>query len=133
MLLIETDRRWTVRFSRRDTGIRWTMRKYYSLYGRLLNRQVLYEAFRHVKRAKGAAGIDGQSLVMFGENLDAELSRLLLELKEKRFQPSPVKRVVIAKADGGDRKLGIPTVRDRVVQQALRKLLEPIFDPGFHP
>jgi len=109
------------------------MRKYYSLYGRLLNRQVLYEAFRHVKRAKGAAGIDGQSLVMFGENLDAELSRLLLELKEKRYQPSPVKRVVIAKAGGGERKLGIPTVRDRVVQQALRKLLEPIFDPGFHP
>jgi len=73
----------------------WTMRKYYSLYGRLLNRQVLYEAFRHVKRSKGAAGIDGQSLVMFGESLDVELSRLLLELKEKRYQSSPVKRVVI--------------------------------------
>jgi len=109
------------------------MRKYYSLYGRLLDKQRLHEAFRHVKRAKGAAGIDGQSLSAFAENLDAELSRLLLELKEKRYQPQPVKRVVIAKAGGGERKLGVPTVRDRVVQQTLRCILEPIFDPGFHP
>ena len=109
------------------------MRKYYSLYGRLLDKHRLYEAFRHVKRAKGAAGIDGQSLRAFAENLDAELSRLLLELKDKRYQPQPVKRVVIAKAGGGERKLGVPTVRDRVVQQALRCILEPIFDPGFHP
>jgi len=73
------------------------MRKYYSLYGRLLEKQRLYDAFKHVKRAKGAAGIDGQSLSAFGANLDAELSLLLLELREKRFQPSPVKRVTIAK------------------------------------
>jgi len=109
------------------------MRKYYSLYGHLLHKQVLYEAFRHVKRAKGCAGIDGQSLGAFADNLDEELSRLLHELKEKRYQPSPVKRVVIAKSGGGERKLGIPSVRDRVVQQALRSLLEPIFDPVFHP
>jgi len=109
------------------------MRKYYSLYGRLLEKQKLYEAFKHVKRAKGAAGIDGQSLSAFGANLDAELSLLLLELREKRYQPSPVKRVTIAKAGGGERKLGIPTVRDRIVQQTLRRVLEPIFDPGFHP
>ncbi|MDQ7002413.1 MAG: group II intron reverse transcriptase/maturase, partial [Ghiorsea sp.] len=109
------------------------MRKYYSLYGRLLEKQRLYEAFKHVKRAKGAAGVDGQSLSAFAENLDAELSHLLFELKEKRYQPSPVKRVIIAKAGGGERKLGIPAVRDRVVQQSLRSVLEPIFDPGFHP
>ncbi len=109
------------------------MRKYYSLYGRLLDKQSLYEAFNHVKRAKGAAGIDGQCLNAFASDLDAELSRLLLELKEKRYQPSPVKRVIIAKAGGGERKLGIPTVRDRVVQQLLRSVLEPIFDVDFHP
>ena len=109
------------------------MRKYYSLYGQLLSKQRLYEAFRHVKRNKGAAGIDGQSLGAFEANLEVELSCLLLERKEKRYRAQPVRRVAIAKDDGGERLLGIPTVRDRVVQQALRSILEPIFDPGFHP
>ena len=109
------------------------MRTYYSLYGRLLNKQALVDAFKHVKRAKGAAGIDGQSLRVFEECLHEELNNLLLELKEKRYQPQPVKRVVIPKEDGGERKLGIPTVRDRIVQQALRTILEPLFDPDFHP
>lgn len=109
------------------------MRKYYSLYGHLLSKQQLYEAFRHVKRNHGAAGIDGQSLSSFETNLEAELTCLLLELKEKRYRAQPVKRVVIAKDDGGQRLLGIPTVRDRIVQQALRRIIEPIFDPDFHP
>jgi group II intron reverse transcriptase/maturase len=109
------------------------MRKYYSLYGHLLSKQQLYEAFRHVKRNHGAAGIDGQSLKAFATNLEAELTCLLLELKEKRYRAQPVKRVVIAKDDGGQRLLGIPTVRDRIVQQALRRIIEPIFDPDFHP
>jgi group II intron reverse transcriptase/maturase len=109
------------------------MRKYYSLYGQLLSKQRLYEAFRHVKRNKGAAGIDGQSLSAFEVNLDVELSCLLLELKEKRYRAQPVRRVTIVKDDGGERLLGIPTVRDRVVQQALRSIIEPIFEPDFHP
>lgn len=109
------------------------MRKHYSLYGQLLSRQRLYEAFRQVKRNRGAPGIDGQSLRAFEANLEEELSCLLLELKGKRYKAHPVKRVVIAKDDGGERLLGIPTVRDRVVQQALRSILEPLFDPGFHP
>lgn len=109
------------------------MRKYYSLYGRLLSKRMLYDAFRHVKRNKGAAGIDGQSLSEFEAGLEAELSCLLLELKEKRYQAQPVKRCIIAKDDGGERLLGIPTVRDRVVQQALRSIVEPLFEPGFHP
>ncbi|UZJ42848.1 group II intron reverse transcriptase/maturase [Marinimicrobium sp. C6131] len=109
------------------------MRRYYSLYGHLLSKQRLYEAFRHVKRNKGAAGIDGQSLSAFEANLEVELSCLLLELKEKRYRARPVRRVVIAKEDGGERLLGIPTVRDRVVQQALRGIIEPIFEPDFHP
>lgn len=109
------------------------MRKHYSLYGQLLSKQRLYEAFRQVKRNRGASGIDGQSLRAFEANLEEELSCLLLELKGKRYKAHPVKRVVIAKDDGGERLLGIPTVRDRVVQQALRSILEPLFDPGFHP
>jgi len=109
------------------------MRTYYSLYGQLLSKQRLYEAFRHVKRNKGAAGIDGQSLSAFEANLEVELSCLLLELREKRYRAQPVRRVTIAKDDGGERLLGIPTVRDRVVQQPLRSIIEPIFDPDFHP
>lgn len=109
------------------------MRKYYSLYGRLLCKRKLYEGFKQVKRSRGAAGIDGQSLTAFEENLSKELDDLLLELKEKRYQPQPVKRVTIPKEGGGERALGIPTVRDRIVQQALRNVLEPIFDPDFHP
>ena len=108
-------------------------RVYYSLYGRLLSREALTQAFRHVQRAKGAAGIDGQSLSDFALQLDEELDRLLLELKTKQYRPQPVRRVEIPKDDGGVRLLGVPTVRDRVVQQALRHVLEPIFDPHFHP
>ena len=109
------------------------MRKYYSLYGRLLSRKALSEGFKHVKRSKGATGIDGQSLSNFEANLNRELDSLLLELKEKRYQPLPVKRVTIPKEGGGERALGIPAVRDRIVQQALRNVLEPIFDPDLPP
>lgn len=107
--------------------------KYYSLYGHLLNKQLLHTSFEHIKSNKGSAGIDRQTLRAFEENLNEELNTLLLELKEKCYQAQPVRRVHIAKSDGGIRKLGIPTVRDRVVQQALRTILEPIFDPSFHP
>ena len=88
---------------------------------------------KHVKQAKGAAGIDRQSLSAFEVNLDRELDSLLLELQEKRYQPSPVKRVIIPKDGGGERALGIPTVRDRIVQQTLHNLLEPLFEVDFHP
>ena len=108
-------------------------RIYYSLYGRLLSKHALRQAFAHVKRAKGAPGIDGQSLSEFADRLDEELDHLLLELRRKQYRPHPVRRVEIPKDDGGIRLLGVPTVRDRVVQQALRAVLEPIFDPHFHP
>jgi RNA-directed DNA polymerase len=107
--------------------------RYYSLYGRLLDKRLIHESFRRVKRNKGAAGIDRQSLAAFEANLDEELDNLLLELQEKRYQTHAVRRVTIPKGNGGLRQLGIPTVRDRVVQQALHSVLEPIFDPEFHP
>lgn len=109
------------------------MRVYYSLYGRLLSKQALYEGFKKVWKAKGAAGIDGQSLSDYALNLGENLDQLLLELREKRYQPLPVRRVEIDKDDGGKRLLGIPAVRDRIVQQVLLDILTPIFDPGFHP
>ena len=108
-------------------------RIWYSLYDRLLHEKTLKEAFRKVKSANGAPGIDGQSCKDFALGLEENLHNLLKELKEKSYQPEPVKRVEIAKPDGGIRKIGIPTVRDRVVQQALKNILEPIFDPEFHP
>lgn len=109
------------------------MRKYHSLYGRLLSKAVLYEGFKRVRRNKGAAGIDGQSVEDFARDVDGNIAALYSELKEKRYQPSPVKRVEIAKSDGGIRLLGIPTVRDRVVQQCLTTLMTPLYDPDFHP
>lgn len=108
-------------------------RIYYSLYDRLLQEERLREAFRKVKANKGAPGIDGQTVEAFAEGLEREIAALVGELREKSYRPLPVKRVEIEKPDGGKRKLGIPAVRDRVVQQALLYILQPIFDPEFHP
>lgn len=109
------------------------MEVYYSLYGRLLSMKALYKGYQRVKRAKGAAGIDGQSLSDFGADLNTHLEQLRWELQHKQYTPSPVRRVEIAKPGGGVRLLGIPTVRDRIVQQVVADILTPIFDPHFHP
>ncbi|MCC9644337.1 group II intron reverse transcriptase/maturase, partial [Rhodopirellula sp. JC740] len=108
-------------------------RTYYSLYSRLLERRALARAFEKVRRAKGAPGIDGQTIADFEADLLGELTRLVSELRTKTYRPSAVRRVSIPKPGGGKRHLGIPTVRDRVVQQALLDILQPIFDPDFHP
>lgn len=84
-------------------------------------------------KAKGAAGIDRQSLSDFASNLSDNLDQLLHELSTKQYQAQPVRRVEIPKEDGGVRLLGIPTIRDRVVQQTLNDLLSPIFEEQFHP
>ena len=87
-----------------------------------------------VKRNRGKPGIDGVSIADFEADLDEELSQLQQELSNWTYQPSPVRRVEIPKPGGkGMRLLGIPTVRDRVVQATLKLLLEPIFDPHFSP
>lgn len=109
------------------------MRVCYSLYGHLLSKERLYKGFKKVWKAKGAAGIDRQSLSDFASNLSDNLAQLLLELQTKQYRPQPVRRVEIPKDDGGVRLLGIPTVRDRVVQQTLNDLLTPIFEEQFHP
>jgi RNA-directed DNA polymerase len=109
------------------------MRTYYSLYDRLLDRRALARAFERVRRAQGAPGVDGQTITDFESGLLEELNRLVNELRTKTYQPQPVRRVSIPKPDGGERHLGIPSVRDRVVQQALLDILQPIFDREFHP
>ena len=109
------------------------VKKYYSLYDRKLNEKGLLQAFAKVKSNKGSPGVDGQTIADFAEHLSGEIAVLAHELRQKSYRPQPVKRVEIPKAGGGKRLLGIPTVRDRVVQQALLNILQPIFDPGFHP
>ena len=113
-----------------DNGM---VKVWYSLYGRMLNRSNLVQAFLKVKSSKGSGGIDGQTIKDFSESLSSNIDQLLTELREKSYQPQPVRRVEIPKPGGGVRLLGIPAVRDRVVQQALLDILQPIFDPGFHP
>lgn len=117
----------------RDEARSEVKRVYYTLYGRLLEPKALVEAFKKVKRSKGAPGIDGQSIGAFESDLGAELRRLRDELRDKSYRPLPVRRVEIPKPGGGVRKLGIPAVRDRVVQQMMLDVLQPIFEPHFHP
>jgi len=109
------------------------VRVYYSLYDRMVSVERLTKGFLKVKSDKGAAGVDGQSIEEFAVDLEGNIAMLAKELGGKSYQPLPVKRVEIPKAGGGKRKLGIPSVRDRVVQQVLLDILQPIFDPEFHP
>jgi group II intron reverse transcriptase/maturase len=109
-------------------------RKVYSLTGRIDDR-LMMQAFKAVKKNRGAAGIDKVSIGMFEENLDANLTSLQRDLKTKgSFVPKPLRRVWIPKDAKGTkfRPLGIPAVRDRVAQEVIRRLLEPIFEPLFH-
>lgn len=109
------------------------MKKLYSLIDKIYRRENLYEAFKAVKRNQGAPGVDGETVTDFAEKVDANIERLHVELSTNTYVPSQVRRVEIPKADGGTRPLGIPTVRDRVVQQAFVNVVEPYFDKDFHP
>lgn len=103
-------------------------------FDRLCAKLTLGAGFQRVKKNRGQAGIDGVSIEDFAARLDEALSQLQQELVSWTYQPSPVRRVEIPKPGGqGVRLLGIPTVRDRVVQAALQQLLEPLFEPGFSP
>jgi RNA-directed DNA polymerase len=109
------------------------MKILYSLNDRLLDRRALAKAFEKVRRAFGAPGADGQAISDFQSCLLEELNRLVNELRTMTYQPQPVRRVTIPKSGGGESHFGIPAVRDRVVPQALLDILQPIFDPDFHP
>lgn len=108
-------------------------KKYYSLYDKVYSMTNLKKSFTQVKRNGGAPGIDGQRIEDFERNKSAELECLHQELVCKSYEPQAVKRVYLEKPYGGQRPLGIPTVRDRIVQQCLLNVLQPIFEPHFHP
>ena len=108
-------------------------RKVHSLVDKVYKRKNLEVAWEKVKRNRGAGGVDGEDLAAFEASLDANLERLHRELRDGEYVPQPVLRHLIPKAGqrGKFRPLGIPTIYDRVCQQALQNRLEPIFEPVF--
>ncbi|HWT82322.1 MAG TPA: group II intron reverse transcriptase/maturase [Candidatus Methylomirabilis sp.] len=107
--------------------------KWYSLVDKAIRPTTLDAAWHKVARNKGAAGVDGQSIERFAAQADRYLRELHDSLKDGSYRPSPVKRVEIPKGDGRTRPLGIPTVKDRIVQTALKMTIEPIFEAQFRP
>jgi RNA-directed DNA polymerase len=108
-------------------------KKVHSLIDKVYKRKNLEMAWEKVKANRGSGGVDGQTLKAFGEQLDPQLDRLQNELTEETYKPQPVRQVPIPKAGkpGEFRTLGVPTIYDRVCQQALLNRLEPIFEPVF--
>ena len=91
-------------------------KKYHNLYGQLTERPRLRAAFARVKANRGAPGSDGVTMTEFEKDLEFHLTEIIQELRAKTYRPRPIRRVEIPKRNGGMRKLGIPSVRDRVVQ-----------------
>lgn len=109
-------------------------KRFYSLYDKVWRMDVLGEAWRQVKANKGAPGVDGMAIeTMMNTGQEEEMIRTLHKaLREQRYQFTPVRVVNIPKPKGGTRPLGIATVADRVVQTAMRLVVEPIFEADFH-
>lgn len=97
----------------------------------VLTRENLQSAFKRVRANKGAAGVDGLDIDQTARQLVTTWPVLREQLLRGTYRPSPVRRVTIPKPDGGERELGIPTVTDRLIQQALLQVLQPILDPTF--
>ncbi|MCA1708820.1 MAG: group II intron reverse transcriptase/maturase, partial [Actinobacteria bacterium] len=109
-------------------------RRFHALADRVYRGDVLVEAWRRVRANRGAAGIDQQTLVQVEEyGVGRMLDELACALHDGSYRPAPARRVMIPKSDGGRRPLGIPTVTDRVAQQAARLVVEPIFEADMLP
>src|SRR6202046_2732824 len=108
--------------------------RFYLLYDKMYREDILAHAYALVKSNQGAPGVDGQTFLGIETiGLEGWLSGIRNDLRAKTYQPQAVRRVMIPKPGGGERPLGIPTIRDRVVQTAAKLLLEPIFEADFDP
>ena len=106
--------------------------RFYMLYDKIYREDILAHSYRLARANAGAPGVDGVSFAQIEEEgLEAWLVSLAEDLISKTYRPDPVRRVLIPKPDGGERPLGIPTIRDRVVQTAAKLVLEPIFEADF--
>ena len=113
-----------------EKGVKGT--KWFSLNDKVSRVGTLELAWEQVRRKGGSAGIDAISVKRFAKTAQEELTRLSEQLREGTYRPKPVKRVWIAKAGSREKRpLGIPRVRDRIVQSALRMVIEPIFEKDF--
>lgn len=106
-------------------------KKWHSLIDKVYSPKNLHAAWSRVEANHGAPGVDGITVEQYAENAAERLGELSADLRAKTYRPQPVRRVFIPKSGGGQRPLGIPTVRDRIVQQALLQVLEPIFEAKF--
>jgi RNA-directed DNA polymerase len=107
--------------------------RFHALYDKIYREDILSHAYNLVRANKGSAGIDGVTFedIEVKEGVTAFRAELAEALKSKRYEPGPVKRVMIPKPDGSQRPLGIPTIRDRVAQMAVKLVIEPIFEADF--
>jgi len=106
--------------------------RFYLLYDKICREDILNHAYRLARANAGAPGVDGITFAQIEvEGVDAWLASLREELALKTYRPAPVRRVMIPKPGGGERPLGIPTIRDRVAQTAAKLVLEPIFEADF--
>lgn len=101
------------------------------MWERIFSRANLWKALGRVQRNKGAAGVDGMTVGELPDHLRAHWLSIRAKLDAREYQPSPVRRVVIPKPDGGERLLGIPTVQDRLIQQAMHQVLSKEYEPKF--
>src|SRR6516162_6722642 len=108
--------------------------RFYQLYDKVYREDILQHAYELARANQGAPGVDGESFADIEAGGLAEwMEGLREELRKQTYRPQPVRRVMIPKPGGGERPLGIPTIRDRVVQTAARLVLEPIFEADFNP
>jgi retron-type reverse transcriptase len=103
------------------------------LLDKILDRQNMYQALKSVCSNKGTSGVDGITIDETDGYIRANWKRIKVEIEERHYKPQPVLRVEIPKPDGGARRLGIPTVMDRIIQQAIVQVLSSMVDEEFSP